>query len=556
MNVVCLLAVLWGLVLGQHGHGLHVKGPAGVSLGQPSPPDPRFGIVEAFVNPAAATEAGAGYSRILLRWDVIQPDSPSDWKPANVPDPLIDAEVAAGREVAAILIGTPGWARTGGGVDSRAVPDMDAWRAFVRRMAQQYQGRIRHWIIWNEPDVWMHDHPGSTWLGSDADYLTLLKTAYVAIKEVDPALQVHAAGLTYHWDQEYGRTPFLERLLDLISADPEAAANGSYFDGVVYHLYLNPMQTADVLSETLQALASHGMSGKSMWINETNAPPSDDPQEPPWSAARFPVSLDEQAAFILQEFAVAFSSGAERVEVYKLRNSAEHPESIEPFGLLRADDSRRPAFDAFRVATTYLAGFWTAYRQQQGDVQAVTFDRGSETTTVLWTGGRRPVRVLVRATAPEAVVVDQQGNTSPIVAEGGVYTLELPGAACTGDPCLIGGAPRLVVEAAPAQGRVALVPSPTATPTPTSTATATFPTATPTPSPAMPLPTMTSQPPTATAPAPSPTAVFTPTRVIPKAQTLPEAASSQSRTVPAPLFAGLAGLAVFGAAVWLLLRRR
>ncbi|HNS02972.1 MAG TPA: hypothetical protein PKM78_11395, partial [Anaerolineae bacterium] len=54
-----------------------------------APPDPRFGIVETFVNPAAASEAGAGFTRVILRWDVIQPDSPVDWKPANVPDPLI-----------------------------------------------------------------------------------------------------------------------------------------------------------------------------------------------------------------------------------------------------------------------------------------------------------------------------------------------------------------------------------------------------------------------------------------------------------------------------------
>ena len=53
---------------------------------QPPAPDPRFGIVETFVNPAAASQAGAGYTRIILRWDVIQPASPVDWKPANVPD--------------------------------------------------------------------------------------------------------------------------------------------------------------------------------------------------------------------------------------------------------------------------------------------------------------------------------------------------------------------------------------------------------------------------------------------------------------------------------------
>nr|MCU0509101.1 hypothetical protein [Anaerolineae bacterium] len=41
------------------------------ALADAATPDPRFGVVEAFVNSAAATEAGAGYSRIILRWDVI-----------------------------------------------------------------------------------------------------------------------------------------------------------------------------------------------------------------------------------------------------------------------------------------------------------------------------------------------------------------------------------------------------------------------------------------------------------------------------------------------------
>jgi hypothetical protein len=245
------------------------------------PLDPRFGIVEAYADPAAATEGGAGYTRVILRWDVIQPAGPDDWKPANVPDPLIDQELAAGRQVIGLLIGTPLWAcdKSRGPEncrDSRAVPDMAYWAAFARRMAQQYRGRIGHWIIWNEPDVWDINHPGATWAGSEADYYQLLKSAYQAVKDVDPAMQVHVAGLTYYWDWEHGRRRYLDRLLDVVAADPEAAAHGYYFDGVIYHLYFSPNQTADVLAETVQAFAKRGITGKEIWINETNAPPSDD----------------------------------------------------------------------------------------------------------------------------------------------------------------------------------------------------------------------------------------------------------------------------------------
>lgn len=428
----------------------------------PGPPDPRFGIVETFVNPAAASEAGAGFTRVILRWDVIQPDSPVDWKPANVPDPLIAGELAAGREVIGLLIGTPAWAAAPGQAPgSRAVPDMAAWEAFTRRMAQHYQGRIRHWVIWNEPDVWQEGHPGRTWDGTVEDYALLLKTAYGAIKGVDPALQVYVAGMTYYWDWEHGRRRYLDRLLEAIAADPAAPAAGYFFDGVVYHLYFTPRQTSDVLAETWQSLARYGMAGKQIWINETNAPPSNDPQELPWSAPRFQVSLEEQAAFILQQFSLAFAGGASRVQVYKLRNTADHPESIEPFGLLRADDSPRPAFDAFKTAATYLAGFTSARLERQGGVTAVTFERGDRTTTVLWTDGARTATVALRAIAPQGLLVDARGQAQTVAATNGVYRLSLPGALCSGGPpCRIGGAPRLLVEQGAAAGRAALAVPP------------------------------------------------------------------------------------------------
>jgi hypothetical protein len=337
---------------------------------------------------------------------------------------------------------------------------MNHWAAFVRRMAQQYRGRISHWVIWNEPDVWDMTHPGSTWAGNVEDYARLLKTAYLAVKDVDPAQQVLMAGQTYFWDWSHGRRRYLDRLLDAIAADPEAPARGYYFDAIPYHLYFNPGQTPGVLAEARAALKKHGIAGKELWINETNAPPSDDRQEPPWSKPRFRITQAEQAAFVLQEFSLAFAAGASRVEFYKLRNSADHPESIEPYGLLRADDTPRPAMAAYRVAATYLRDFRTAALERQGDVIAVTFDRDDRTTTVLWTNGRRPARVAVRAVAPRAELVDERGQVRPVSASKGVYTIDLPGAACTNGPCIIGGAPRLLGEAgAPAGRRVLAVPA-------------------------------------------------------------------------------------------------
>jgi hypothetical protein len=500
---------------------------AGVCAAQgdtpPPRPDPRFGIVETFVNPDAAREAGAGFTRIILRWDVIQPDGPADWKPANVPDPFVARELADGRQVVGLLIGTPAWASADGTADARAVPRMDAWAAFTRRMAQHYRGRIHQWIIWNEPDVWDASHPGSTWLGDEADYARLLKTAYRAIKEVDPTSQVALAGQTYYWDWTHGRRRYLDRLLDILAADPDAPANGYFFDVIPYHLYFNPTQAPLVIGEARAALARRGITGKEIWINETNAPPSDDGQELPWSAPRYRISLAEQAAFVIQQFSQAFAAGASRVAIYKLRNSPDHPESIEPFGLLRGDDSRRPAFAAFRAATTYLGGFRGVTRQQMGEVVAITFDRGGQTTTVLWTWGRAAARAHVRAIAPSAVLVDELGQPAPIAAVGGRYVIDLPGAQCNAGPdCSIGGAPRLLVETgAPvgaAGGRVALIPAPSHTPTTT-------------PPPATPAPTITA---TATPAPTTATATATPTAAPPATRTASPSPTLRPATAPPP----------------------
>ncbi len=98
---------------------------------------------------------------------------------------------------------------------------------------------------------------------------------------------------------------------------------------------------------------------------------------------------------------------------------------------------------------------------------AVTFDRGDKTTTVLWTNGTSPVRIRVKAIAPEAVLVDEQGNTRPIKAVNGAITVDLPGAVCTQRiGCFIGGAPRLLVEQGPSGGRKALGAVPTSLSTP------------------------------------------------------------------------------------------
>jgi hypothetical protein len=442
---------------------------------QPPAPDPRFGLVQTFDDFDAAAELRPGFTRIKLYWDIIQPNGPDDWEPSNVPDPLIEADLAAGRQVIGLIVRTPAWARDPnhpsndpGNPTAKDVPDMDQWARFVRRLVEQYQGRIDHWIIWNEPDVWDPTHPGSTWNGTIEDFVQLHKTAYFAIKSADPELKVYLTGLTYWWDDEYDREQYLKRLLKILKSDPDAARHDYYFDGVIYHLYYKPHQIYDVLSEIRDLLDRYGFADKTIWLNETNAPPSSDPQEPPHREPRFKASLEEQASFMLQVHAMAFAAGAERIQVYKLYNSTNHPEDVQPFGLLRGDKSRRPAFESYKLVTHYLADFETVNLFEQGDVAAVVFERPHNTVTVIWNWAPEVRHLTLNAITSQAQLIDQTNKTQTLVAHKGNYKLELPPATCSDGDCFIGGPTFLLVEQGPPDRRhpLAVVPTATAIPTP------------------------------------------------------------------------------------------
>jgi hypothetical protein len=231
--------------------------------------------------------------------------------------------------------------------------------------------------------------------------------------------------------------------------------------------------------------------------------------------------------------------------VYKMADTpGDRAANPEPFGLVRMDGSQRPAFRAFQIAATYLAGFRLATLDRRDEAAQVTVDRGSQTTTVLWSRVTAPQKVTLGARAGSALIVDTRtGAAWTQGASGGAYTLNLPGATCTqiaGGSCLIGGWPILVVEqgsggAKPSVSQpvpqatflsVTRSPGPTATrlisqtaatavPKPTSTATPTL-TASPTSSPtdtSTPTATHTQEPtmtPTATL-TPSVTPTLTPT---------------------------------------------
>ena len=407
-------------------------------------PDPRFGIVEAFWAPEEAADLNVGWERILFYWREIQPTGPNDWNTLHVLEEWLAQANSSGRTVVGLIKNTPPWATEDGteaGIPTGLYLDIDdpenLWAQFVRKLTTYYSIRnVHHWIIWNEPEipkgVYGHEFAGTT-----RDYYRLLKVAYQVIKEADPDATVHLAGLTWWHDQK-----FLDRLLQIAVEDDDAEANDYFFDVISLHLYFRSETVKTVIDEVNKIQEKHGLD-KPIWINETNAPPN---QDPDWPVDRpqFEVDLDQQAWFIAQSLALGFASGAERISLYKLLDIHLEPGG-ESFGLLRPDYSKRPAFLAYKNAINNLDDFTGVFRQQAADYFVISFQQPGGLTRVLWARTPSPLNVSVPALAESARLIDVYGEEIVISAEEGAYSLHLEAAKCP-KGCIIGGPPIYLIE--------------------------------------------------------------------------------------------------------------
>jgi len=470
---------------------------------QAPPPDPRFGVVEAFRSSKDAAELGLGWERVIFFWQQLQPNGPNEWNDFYYEDGWLADALSHGREVVGLLEGTPAWATDGSlgaGVPRGLYLPIDdpnnLWASFVRTIVRRYAGRIDHWIIWNEPDIAPGEY-GVQWEGSVADFAQLTKVAYLVAKQENPNVVIHFAGLTYWHDAVNGRPLYLQRYIDEARADPDAVAHNFYFDAISLHIYFTTDSVFDITAIFADVLRRNGLT-QAIWINETNAAPFDDPLNP-WTIPDWTVTLDQQAGFIVQAFAQGLAAGAQRIAVYKLIDFPPYPPGYEPYGLVRADGTRRPAFEAMRTVITTFSGVRSAQMNRTQTRSIVTLDRGDRTTRVVWARGKTSVTVSLPAFAPQALLVTHLGEMKIITPTHGAYQLTLPGALCN-DPkhgCAVGGAPLIVVEDAPSgnvinsQAAITVTATPTSSPTPTETATVT-----PSPSPtvtasATPVPTAT-----------------------------------------------------------------
>jgi len=513
-NKICCFVLLLGLAL--------LIGTNDIIFAQEDdePVNP-FGVIESYEDPVKADSLGVSWTRVRFQWADVQADGADSWETA-VSDEKIDAEIEAGREVVGLLIGIPEWARDENDLPSGLYlphddPD-NTWAQYVRDAVSRYDGRINHWIIWNEPDISDSGTPGHTWDGDVDDFIQLLRIAFLVAKETNPNAVIHLPAITYFWDPDY-----IDAFFDTLVAQPDAAENDYFFDVATTHLYFQPNTIYDLIRYFSESMNRRGIVDKPVWLVETNAPPIDDPY---WTVEEWTLSvtMNEQAAFMPQAMVSALAAGAERIAVYKLKDTeGDKVANPEPFGLVHRDGSRRPGFDTYREAIEQLQGSTAVIRDRWDEVGQFQIYQPEQTTTVLFARLPQPQVAKVPALVEQAALVDMWGKRlDDVLAHDGVFSIELPGAQCTqsiGDYCMIGGTTYYLIQD---------VSSEPPTPTPTNTPTA-LPTNMPTVTPSATATSLPTSTPTQT-PEPSPIVTNTPSVMSTKVATTVPPSIPETRT--------------------------
>lgn len=143
---------------------------------------------------------GVDVVRIFARWDSASPAPNARVRPAGAPydftavDAAVDRVRAAGMEPLLTLTGPgPVWGMQNPARRShRYKPSPARYAEFAAAAAEHFAGRVRRYILWNEPNLSFWLSPSA---GAPALYRNLANAAAPAIRAVDPTAQLLVGAL-------------------------------------------------------------------------------------------------------------------------------------------------------------------------------------------------------------------------------------------------------------------------------------------------------------------------------------------------------------------------
>lgn len=432
----CLLLLFWGCKKDP----IQIADPVTTTTTTTPVPVPSPPLAEAFglavphlthardVDIAARYDAGVRWVRRDLSWTKVEA-VPGTFDFTST-DAVVDAELAMGIEVLAILdYGHPDYA-SGSGGDSHYPPDdLADYGRYVRETVTHFKDRIDVWEIWNEPNFVNFWKPAPDPVG----YGDLVLVAINEIQQADPSASIMLGGMLGNIDAgSYGGKPwgYLEAVL---SAHPGLLANIDilsihpytwlqYVEPEIVSGVANTFQIgfSEMILNCRDIATQAGYSDMPIWITELG-----------WHTATqaiitLGVSEEKQAALWVRSCVMAFSHGVEKVFPYSYSDgSGDLTDKESHFGMMRylanASSSSlphepKPAYNAYQTMTGLLSrcGFDKDLRSDLGLLSTEFAYRFSVTNSddvviVAWSTGLLPGSIDL-GSVPQSVVSTTGSN--------------------------------------------------------------------------------------------------------------------------------------------------
>ncbi len=357
----------------------------------------------------------------------------------------------------------------------KVINQSNSWAVFVATTVDRYKPGgilatwenwepgvgVRYWEIWNEQDL------DQFWSGTVEEYHRLLEVAYQTIKFSDPGATVILGALAF-----YEKPDWLSDQLALTGGDPAQA----YFDVLSYHYYWSIYHGEYWMAQTRAMLDANGLSHVPIWITESGVLVWDDFPATEYGVSPdspFRSTMEEQAAYVIQNAALAFYNGVERYYHFMLHDDCGNTlpdafglrQNLSPHVCNPAQGKPRLAYAAYQLAAEQYHDPIPLWREKENDQDRVALYREQDESRLLalWATGGVTVTATVSATGEMAHLYWIEPVSSPLgttgisrtltlTPTGGVYTLTLSPATNqnfwppSGDEYFIGGRPYLLVE--------------------------------------------------------------------------------------------------------------
>ena len=304
---------------------------------------------------AAMAGVGVDTVRTVFRWSEMQSSENGPIYFAET-DVMVAEAVRNRMSVLPVVLSTPGWAQKYPGRPGSPPADPQQVARFLSQLVARYghagsfwlahpeleKRPLRHWQIWNEPEIDAYWNEPKPWIG----YAKLVRASHRALRRADPQARLVLAGsVGFSWES-------LDRLY-------REGIKG-HFDVAAIHPYTGSVaEVAEIVRRNRRVLRRHGDATKALWITELSWPASQGRMKPP-SGLRRVVTDDRGMARRLTRAYRYFERPEDRRHrvgrLYWYTWASRYRGRVDVFdyaGLLRFRDGeyrRMPAWYAFRRA--------------------------------------------------------------------------------------------------------------------------------------------------------------------------------------------------------------